>query len=104
MKIPNAKKAKKMLEPSMKSSHSTMSINSSNFVMGSVNKGHYKVPSAYKILRNPSGYMIVKPKDHDSSALKDVINEQQYRIDSLLKAERDIVLELDNREHIIKVL
>ena len=87
----------------MKTHESTMSMGSSNFIRGSVNIGPMtKVASAGKILRDPSGYLILKdPRERDLGALKDVISHQQYKLDSLLNAERDLVDELENREQLI---
>lgn len=83
-----------------------MSMGSSNFIHGSVIRGPMtKIASTGKILRDPSGYLIVKdPRERDLSALKDVISDQQYRLDSLLNAERDLVDELENREQLIQIL
>jgi hypothetical protein len=97
-------------DKTLKTHESTMSMGSSNFIQGSVNKGPFtlydnnakKIPSSTKILRKPSGYIIMKDNSHkDLSALKDVISDQQYKIDSLLGAESDLVDELDNREQLI---
>ena len=55
-----------------------MSMGSSNFMQGSVNKGPFntKIPSSKKILRNLSGYLIVKDNSQkDASALKDVMSD-----------------------------
>ena len=90
----------------LKTHESTMSMGSSNFIRGSVNRGPMtKVASAGKILRDPSGYLILKdPRERDLGALKDVISHQQYKLDSLLNAERDLVDELENREQLIQIL
>ena len=80
-------------------------MGSSNFLQGSVNKGPMKISSSSKILRDPTGFLVVRdPKDRDLGVMKDVISDQQYKIDALLNTEKDLVEELDNREKLIQIL
>ena len=63
------------------------------------------MPSANKILRDNSSYMIVKPRDpKDQEALKDVIASQKRKIDNFQEREVFYQSELQTREKFIAIL
>ena len=64
-----------------------------------------RMTSANKLLRDNSGYMIVKPRDpKDQEALKDVISSQKNKIDNFKEREAFYVSELQTREKFISIL
>jgi hypothetical protein len=47
------------------------------------------MPSAQKLLRDSSGFMLIKPRDpKDQEALKDVIASQKHKIENFEERER----------------
>ena len=64
-----------------------------------------RLPSANKLLRDNSSYVLVRPRDpKDQEALKDVIASQKHKIDNFQEREKFYQTELGTRERFISVL